>query len=423
MIQPLVARLVVRTVVLCTISALAAAPALAVKRRAFVTSIAGTGNLGLWPGAAGATALDKADAICRARAAAGGLPNAATYRAWLSTSTTDAYCHVQGVSGKKADACGGAALPGGGPWYLANGITNFSGTLDELTGPERILYRPVMLDENLDEVAAGDQTRSGPERSPTAWRRLLLLRPGPPPPPASWEPMAMRCARLASGRIRAPTTATAAAAPPLPRARGQRGHDSRLEPGFAGLRLLGDRQRGHVHLARRGGCHRARRRRQRLPQSRRRGAPSGAAVVHRLALRQPTGCGGPLDLEWTVPPRRRLLDRELQGRSPGRLGRQQHPCLRERQLRGRSPVYRVDGDGCRRHESGTACDDWTSNRAGPPWVLSGDSTRCPHRGVDELHHQSVRRHATRLYCFSNTLTLFWDGFENGSRSRWSSSVP
>ena len=29
----------------------------------------------------------------------------------------------------------------------------------------------------------------------------------------------------------------------------------------------------------------------------------------------------------------------------------------------------------------------------------------------------------RIYCFSNVVTLFWDGFENGGSSRWSSSVP
>lgn len=126
---------------------LAAAPLDAVTRRAFVTSIQGSGDLSSWPGATGATALDRGDAICRARATAASLPNATTYRAWLSTASTDAYCHVQGLSGKKATACGGAALPGGGPWYLRNGITPFTGPLVDLVGAAETIYRPVLLDE------------------------------------------------------------------------------------------------------------------------------------------------------------------------------------------------------------------------------------------------------------------------------------
>jgi len=135
-----------------------AVPAEAANRRAFVTSVTGSGNISTWPGASGATALDKADAVCRARAAAAQpspLPNAATYRAWISTASTDAYCHVQGLGGKKASGCGGGALPGGGPWYLANGITPFAATLDELASEPYAIYRPLFLDENLDEIVDG----------------------------------------------------------------------------------------------------------------------------------------------------------------------------------------------------------------------------------------------------------------------------
>jgi hypothetical protein len=127
-------------------------PAAAIKRRAFVTSLKGSGNIPSWPGSTGATALDRADSICRARAAAAALPNAATYRAWLSTATTDAYCHVQGLNGTKASACNGASQPGGGPWYLVNGITPFTPDLATLTGPDRVVYRGVYLDEFGDEV-------------------------------------------------------------------------------------------------------------------------------------------------------------------------------------------------------------------------------------------------------------------------------
>ena len=54
---------------------LAAAPSQAVKRRAFVTSVSGNGNLFTWAGATGLTGIERADSVCRARATAGGLPN------------------------------------------------------------------------------------------------------------------------------------------------------------------------------------------------------------------------------------------------------------------------------------------------------------------------------------------------------------
>ena len=124
-----------------------AAPGAAVARRAFVTSVSGTGNIASWAGATGVTVLDKGDSICRARATAAGLPNPTTYRVWMSTSATDAYCHVQGLTGQKATGCGGGAQPGAGPWYLQNGVTPFSPALAELTGPGKVIYRPVLLEE------------------------------------------------------------------------------------------------------------------------------------------------------------------------------------------------------------------------------------------------------------------------------------
>jgi len=134
---------------------LAPAPGAAVNRRGFVTSVTGTGNLASWAGATGATALDKGDSICRARATAATLPNPTTYRAWLSTSTTDAYCHVQGLTGKKATGCGGGVQPGAGPWYLSNGITPFSGSLAELT----VKARTPGFEHLLEWARALDQDR------------------------------------------------------------------------------------------------------------------------------------------------------------------------------------------------------------------------------------------------------------------------
>jgi hypothetical protein len=140
-----------RFAVAVLVGLVAAVPAAAVTRRAFVTSVSGTGNLGSWPDAGSATGLAAGNAICRARAAAAGLPNATTYRAWLSTETVDAYCHVRGQGGEKS-ACTGTPL-GAGPWYLVNGITHYTGTLDELVGspfqgtPPGKIIRPVTWDE------------------------------------------------------------------------------------------------------------------------------------------------------------------------------------------------------------------------------------------------------------------------------------
>jgi hypothetical protein len=188
---PWIGRVHFQFVFLAALVAFAAAPANAVNRRAFVTSVAGNGNLfsGSWPGASGATSLDRADSVCRARATAGGLPNAMTYRAWLSTSSTDAYCHVQGLNGKKANGCNGAAQSGGGPWYIQNGITPFSPALAELTGPEKVTYRPVLMDEFGDEPAyeVGDYwTGTTADGECSAWNLVRARRSISDGRPAPW---------------------------------------------------------------------------------------------------------------------------------------------------------------------------------------------------------------------------------------------
>jgi hypothetical protein len=107
----------------------------------------GTGNLGSWTDAGGATGIDAGDAICRARAAAGGLANASSFVAWLSTSTDDAYCRLHGFSGTKATNCGQGQLPvDAGPWNRADGAP-FSESIDRLLNPERLVYYPLAADE------------------------------------------------------------------------------------------------------------------------------------------------------------------------------------------------------------------------------------------------------------------------------------
>ena len=88
----------------------------------FMTSSTGAGELSTWPGAAGATGLQAADAICRAHADAGSLEGADDYVAWLSDTTSDAYCRAHGLNGTRSGMCGQEQEPiGAGPWSRVDG--------------------------------------------------------------------------------------------------------------------------------------------------------------------------------------------------------------------------------------------------------------------------------------------------------------
>jgi hypothetical protein len=136
--------------VLLTVAATLATadPSTAARRRAWVTSVTGTGNLASWPDAGGLGALAAGDAICRARAAAAGLPNANAYRVWLSTAATDAYCHVQGLTGKRSTDCDGGTPAPSGPWYRvsAAGVVPATENLDALVD-DGVIYRSILYDE------------------------------------------------------------------------------------------------------------------------------------------------------------------------------------------------------------------------------------------------------------------------------------
>ena len=73
-------------------------PVGAARLQMFVTSVAGSGELSSWDDAGTLTGVAAGDAICQARATAAALPNPATYRAWLSDDTDDAYCRLHGLS-------------------------------------------------------------------------------------------------------------------------------------------------------------------------------------------------------------------------------------------------------------------------------------------------------------------------------------
>ena len=113
--------------------------------KVFVTSATGTGNLSTWTDAGGHTGVAAGDAICQARATAAGLTG--TYKAWLSDSTADAYCHIQGYTGTVVGLCGQGTLPvAAGPWVRTNDGYPFADTIDKLVNNGQV-FAPVRYDE------------------------------------------------------------------------------------------------------------------------------------------------------------------------------------------------------------------------------------------------------------------------------------
>jgi hypothetical protein len=122
----------------------------------FVTSVGGNGDLSTWADAGGNTGVAAGDAVCQTVAEGAGLSG--TFRAWLSDSTTDAYCHIQGLTGKKVDNCGQATLPAdAGPWFRMGDSHPFADTIDKLINDGQV-FVPVYYDENGTKVTVGYYT-------------------------------------------------------------------------------------------------------------------------------------------------------------------------------------------------------------------------------------------------------------------------
>lgn len=128
-------------------------PAAAAVKKMFVTSVFGSTNLSTWPQAQGQSGLAAGDAICQTLAHDGaGLPSWQDFRAWLSTSTEDAYCRAAGFDGQKATNCGELGLPDAGPWQRMDGQP-FANSLSELTTDLAVLHPPA-VDETGAPVTA-----------------------------------------------------------------------------------------------------------------------------------------------------------------------------------------------------------------------------------------------------------------------------
>lgn len=407
----------------CTVVALTvASPAAAVKRQAFATSVSGTGLISSWPDAGGQGGLVGGDNICRARAAAAGLANPSTYRVWLSTASTDAYCHVQGRTGKRAAGCSGLPQPAG-PWYQVDTLLPITGILDDLTGPEGVIVRGVHLDEfgtvpgpfdptdywtgtlRTGEVApntcsswvvgtngaqgvigdalatAEEWTDNFPTNCNTP-RRLLCLEPGASEALAAttWNPAAIAFVTSATGNGDLSS---------WPQAGGEEG----IAAGDAICRTLATSAR----------------------------LPAPESFVAWLS-------DSAVDARDRVTledvPFRRLDDQRVANSKADLLlfaGNTNSLHVDELGNYLTGGVLAYTGTQPIGVNSGDTCLDWTTSAADN--TLAGNASRM-RSGRWTAHAGNSCIQSNRLYCFSNVVTLFWDGFERtGDTSRWSSTVP
>jgi len=121
---------------------------------AFVTSVAGVGDLSQWQPYAGAnTGLAAADAICQSLAATAGLANPSSFVAWLSDDTDDAYCRVHNLGGTVAGLCGQGTLPtAAGPWVRTDDFP-WAERIELMIGSSGVIFTPLWLDENANKVS------------------------------------------------------------------------------------------------------------------------------------------------------------------------------------------------------------------------------------------------------------------------------
>lgn len=393
--------------------------AAAVQRRAFVTSVSGNGNLNSWPDSGGLFALAAGDAICRARAQAAGLPNASTYKVWLSTANTDAYCHVQGRTGKKANGCSGAPAPAG-PWFRIDG-TPFTGTLAELTGSERRIYTGVVQEEDGTALSGSDSAgywtgtsetgaavsetcaswvvgaadltgRTGTALgSATSWssefstacnqnRRLLCVEPGQSEtgPGIPWNPAALVFVTSLTGTGNLASWGIGTA--------------TGIEAGDAICQQLAAEAR----------------------------LPAPESFVAWLSDSQ-VDARDRLTLEGI--PYRRVDHRNVAASKAELLDIRNHDSIHVDETGQYIIGHNLVATGTLGGGTweGSSCNDWTA--ALPQNVRAGFASRL-RSGAWTAGAGVACSSGMRLYCFSNVVTLFWDGFDlTGDAGRWSLVVP
>jgi len=136
----------------------------------FTTSSSGAGEIGQWAAASGSGLFgtEAADFICQLGASGAGLPNPASYVAWMSDAQDDAYCRAHGLTGQVASDCGASGgLPdSAGPWLRTDGQL-FGGSLSEIVTSGEI-YRPVALGASGGLVGSPSAVWTGTKADGTA---------------------------------------------------------------------------------------------------------------------------------------------------------------------------------------------------------------------------------------------------------------
>ncbi len=132
----------------------------------FVSSIKGPGDLSQWDDSGDAAGIDAGDNICNQLASNAGLEG--EYRAWLSTSFVDAYCHLLDLNGFRVNSCdvGEESLPSvPGPWIRPDKkplAENLAGLIQN-----GIVYQTGMVDENASVIPDITQVWTGTETNGT----------------------------------------------------------------------------------------------------------------------------------------------------------------------------------------------------------------------------------------------------------------
>lgn len=403
----------------------------AAARRVFLTSATGNADFDTWPQAsAGLHGLAAADSICQNLAAAAGLPNASGYVAWLSDSLDDAWCRVQGLTGKRASNCGVPTPPGAGPWARVGESFAWSENLAFLASSSGGPLLPLTVDENGNPVTTvlatftgtsrtgtgqpgagqgycGDWNTPGgsdsaftgvPSRTFTSWTASVALGTG------NCTTVNLRLYCLEKG-----------AGDPLP-----------LMPHApAGIAFLTDSQgTGDLSTWTHAGGETGVAAGDRVCQTEAANrflpfpetflawlsSPSTGNAANRL----------PADIAWRridnyllAHNRADLTDGSLATSLNLSASGVYHPASipLPRAWTGTTPAGGIDGSN--------HCSGWTttgaSGRVGAPVGTSGPWTQ------DSL--PSCTATDPRLYCFSTRELLFWENFERGHTRRWSSQVP
>lgn len=421
-------RSTVTAVLAVVLAVAAAAPSEAVRRRVFVTSVTGTGNLASWTDAGGQAGLAAGNQICRTRAAAAGLPNATSYRAWLSTAATDAYCHLRGLTGKRSSGCaGGPPLPAG-PWYRSSapGSLRIAADLDRLVAPAGEIYSPVLHDEFGTAVDTGGGTTSywtGTDTDGAIYPDLNC---------ASWvsaasDHSAVTGSALATAQLWTLFSAVTCNASLRLLCFEPGVSEAAVDswPGPAALAFVTS-ETGTADLGS-------------WPEA---GVATGVAAGDAICRTLAADAGLPAPdsfVAWisdsTQDARDRLtLDHAVPfARPDGVVVASSVPDLLDGATTSsihqyETGAYQVGGAGgevftgtlADGTASGFDCTDWTSST--PADVTRGVAARTRSAEWTDYGASSCQ-YSQHLYCFSNAILTFWDGFESGDASRWSQVTP